>query len=268
MKDKKPLSSLKYFIAVCNPFSKTIIAKEDLNDLRFRAYKRDVIGRVIFKTGHYDKFLSAYLTERFKNNGGIFLDVGANLGYYACLFGKISGSGGRVMAFEPEPDNIDLLRRNLKINNLSNVSIFPVALGDQDGEAILNVYKASNRGRHSIGNNIGSRHQVRVAVKRLDDLVQAHLNPHDRISCLKMDVEGYEPLVMLGGKKTLERVDLFITEYAPYLLNYSSNQIDRFLQTLVENFRKIYEIKEDGLMDITIDEIKSRTGVLDLLCEK
>src|SRR5207249_12175823 len=54
--------------------------------------------------------------EVFQHRGSSFLDVGANLGYFSCLLGKLAGPRGKVVAIEPEPNNFKLLQRNLRNN--------------------------------------------------------------------------------------------------------------------------------------------------------
>jgi hypothetical protein len=67
---KKPLADIRYLIAAMNPLTPRIRMQEDLIGMSLYAYKWDVIGRNIFKTGTYDPFLSKWLIERFKVGGG------------------------------------------------------------------------------------------------------------------------------------------------------------------------------------------------------
>ena len=53
--------------------------------------------------------------------GDVVVDVGANIGYFTCLFGKRVGSSGMVHAFEPDRDNANVLEGNVRLNGLSNV---------------------------------------------------------------------------------------------------------------------------------------------------
>ena len=267
MKNKKPFSGLAYAAAVLNPFSDFVSAQDDATGLRFFAYKRDVVGRTIFRTGRYDQFLSDWLIDRFSGGAGIFVDIGANLGYFSCLFGHLAGIEGRVLSIEPEPDNCSLLLKNLALNGIKNVKTLPIALGAENGEASLNIYKASNRGRHSMVAP-GSGRVVSVPVRRLDDVVDEILKPDEEISFLKMDVEGYEPFVVKGGERTLGRTKLMVVEYAPYILKSISNEVDGFLDTLQRNFSKVYLISDGIMKKIDFADIKSTEGAVDLLLEK
>lgn len=152
MTEKKTLADLRYWLQMGNPFKDTISARADALGLDLAAYKWDWVGRSLFKTGQYEPQLSGWLLQRFGSQAPCrFIDIGANLGYFSCLLAQLAGPGGRVMAVEPEPQNLALLQRNLQDNGLADrVSICPVALGAQEGQATLHLYKKANRGCHSL----------------------------------------------------------------------------------------------------------------------
>ena len=88
------------------------------------------------------------LVRQYLSEGDTFLDIGANLGYYAVLGALAVGEKGRVFAFEPEPDNFQLLQRNLQRNALAErADCFAVALSDAEGEMPLYLNE-HNRGDH------------------------------------------------------------------------------------------------------------------------
>lgn len=267
MKNKKPLSGLKYWSACLNPFSDLVKTRDDLTGHCFYAYKRDVIGRTLFRTGVYDARLSTWLVERFAERGGNFIDVGANLGYFTCLLSKLAGKNGRVLAIEPEPANFRLLQKNVTANGLSNVSAVQVALGDQPGEVALNIYKHSNRGRHSIIAP-GTGESVNVPLQRLDDVVESVIGSHVEIAFMKVDVEGYEPFVVKGGLGTLARVQAMAIEYAPYILRSVSVEVPDFLAALAQHFKNIHIIKDGEIYPSSISEIEGLAETVDILLVK
>jgi len=59
---------------------------------------------------------------------GCFYDGGAHIGYYSLLASRLVGETGRVVAFEPDPANVDVLRGNLSRNGVSNFEVIPAAL--------------------------------------------------------------------------------------------------------------------------------------------
>lgn len=267
MKSKKAFSDISYAAALLNPFSSTIRATEDLTGLRFTAYKKDVIGRAIFKTGCHERILSQWIIERFKGSEGVFVDVGANLGYFTCLLANLVSDSARVLSFEPEPDNLALLRRNVEQNSLKTVDIYPFALGDTDGSATLNVYKASNRGRHSLQGTGGSR-TIQVPLRRLDDIVFADNVAMPSIEFVKIDVEGHEPYVIEGGQRTIAATKYLAIEYSPYLMDPRNKENSNFIFHLCTQFSQVYEVASDGLVPTTPEQIARREDQFDLVLEK
>ena len=265
---KKFLADIKYLICALNPFSSNITMTVKPNDLKLYAYKWDVVGRHIFKFGQYDSFLSNWLISRYTKTGGNFVDVGANLGYFTCLLGKLAGPTGIVLSVEPEPNNLKLLENNIAINLLTEkIKVFPVALGAEVGTATLNLYKNSNRGRHSLINK-GTGGTIEVPIRKLDDLVDETFFPGQRIDFLKIDVEGYEPFVVQGGLNTLYRVDNMVMEYAPFLLKNSNADLRTFLNTLFEIFPNVYVIGESSMTKITMEQVLEKDGSVDLFFQK
>ena len=268
MKGKKSFADIRYLMAVINPLTTKISMQEDLMGMTLKAYKWDVVGRGIFKTGMYDPFLSRWLIDRFEAGGGCFVDIGANLGYFTCLLGQLAGPSGRVLSVEPEPDNLVLLEANVAINGLAEVvKILPVALGSDEGSATLNLYKNSNRGRHSMV-AVGSGNKIVVPIKKLDALIEQVFQPHALIDFVKIDVEGYEPYVIKGASQTLPRVQSMVIEYAPYILKNAGADLPEFLCELGKHFSKIYRIEEASLVKTDIEEILRQESSVDLLYEK
>lgn len=258
-----------YAAAVLNPFRKTIRARESLLGLAFNAYKRDVIGRSIFKTGGHEPAVSKWLISKYRDKEGLFIDVGANLGYFTCLLSRTISPKSCVYAFEPEPENLALLESNVAINGLQNVTIYPIALGEKNSVARLNVYKESNRGRHSLQGQSTGR-TIEVTVKTLDDLLTLTHEPGDLpwIEFMKIDVEGHESHVLRGGAEAIKRTRCLMLEYSPYLMNMQTQERERFLKNLATNFSTIREVTEEGLKDTSVAAVLRRADQFDLIFEK
>jgi FkbM family methyltransferase len=138
-------------------------------------------------------------------------DIGANAGFYSLLMARRVGVGGRVFAFEPQPSNLDFLRRHLELNRVRNVQVSGEAVADFVGEASFATDPGSYKGcLHSTG-------AIRVQVETLDNLVTAgRIEPAD---LLKIDVEGAELAVLRGGEKFLKRFRpvIFLATHGPEL---------------------------------------------------
>jgi FkbM family methyltransferase len=133
----------------------------------------------------HEERASDYLLAQFKA-GHAFVDVGANVGGYAV---RAAARGMKVYAFEPNPDNMSLLKKNAEINKVS-LETFQCALGASDGSAHLVL----NGGQSSIGAGKG----IEVELRALDSFALPS------VDLIKVDVESYELEVLQGARKTIE----------------------------------------------------------------
>ena len=115
------------------------------------------------------------------------MDVGANVGAYSLRAASI---GMKVYAFEPNPENVKVLKRNTEINRLS-IELLECALGSSEGNAKLSPNGALSR--------VSADGAVPVQVRTLDSF------DLPTVDLLKVDVEGYELEVLKGAAETLER---------------------------------------------------------------
>jgi FkbM family methyltransferase len=136
--------------------------------------------------------------------GNVFYDVGANVGFFSLLAARLIGPEGKVISFEPLPDNLLNLRENVKRNQFRNVQILPLALGAANEEEVFQVSERPTWGKlKSVGSEPPDKYlsDIKVSVRRLDDLIsEGVIQPPDFV---KIDVEGAEVDVVEGAKETL-----------------------------------------------------------------
>jgi FkbM family methyltransferase len=128
--------------------------------------------------------------------GGVFVDVGANVGFHTILAAQLVGPAGKVFAVEPAPWTLALLRANVWRSG-SAVTVLPVAASDATGKVTLTL-EPEHRSGAQIGETGGRGPEVDAAP--LDQLV-----PAIGVDVLKVDVEGAEPLVFRGARDLLQR---------------------------------------------------------------
>jgi FkbM family methyltransferase len=154
------------------------------------------------------------LLDRFVRPGATVIDVGANIGYNTIRAALRAGPKGCVVALEPTPDTLAVLRHNIAASGLANVDIEPVAAGHIGGTRDFFV-----RGPRSAVNSLfpDSRYAsvtsvLRVPVMPLDDLVE------EAADVVKIDVEGAELDVLEGMSRILRTPDIaLIVEWDPLL---------------------------------------------------
>lgn len=131
----------------------------------------------------------------------VFFDIGANVGTYSC-FAAEKLDRGRVVAFEPEPNNANRLRENASRND-QDIDLHRLALSDSGGRTQLELDGTTmGAGQHSLGAT-GSADTIEIAQQTGDHLVAREDVPAPTV--LKIDVEGAEMKVLLGLQDTLSR---------------------------------------------------------------
>lgn len=136
------------------------------------------------------------------SEGDVVFDLGANIGTESLLLSKIVGDKGKVFAFEPV--TFDILRYNIKINNIKNVEIVPAAVSNVPGHTEIEVREGllgSTIVRGSGPKQQSSLTRV-VPVTTIDDFCA--YSKIERVDFVKMNVEGAEEAALLGAMKTIK----------------------------------------------------------------
>ena len=212
-----PLGSLKHLLLRLLPWVDTAWARHRASGLRFLVSPRDVVGRTIMRRRSYEPELTEWLLDTLgRGPPGLFIDVGANLGWFT-LQAALVPQVQRVLAIEPDAGNHRLLQANIERNGLgSRVDAVACAAGPGVGLARLHRYKGSNLGRHSLLANHGQG-GTWVPVEALDALLQKLNLAQQAIAAIKIDVEGYEPLVLRGASGALRQAHALLVELSPEL---------------------------------------------------
>jgi FkbM family methyltransferase len=151
----------------------------------------------------------AQAIHRLLRTGDVFLDVGANIGFFSVLAGCIVGESGRVVAFEPHPDALATLRAAIAVNGLSGiVDIVEAAVGNAAGAVRFflsddPVLSTLDPARSPARDNFSFDRSIEVRQLTLDDWLAERLHLAPRIRAIKIDVEGTEADVVNGMRRTL-----------------------------------------------------------------
>jgi FkbM family methyltransferase len=206
---------------------------------------QDPIALHLFVNGVYEpateKFLSLYLKQ-----DAIFVDVGANIGFFTVTAAKKIGPLGRVLAIEASPSIFPYLANNVSRNKVENVSLYCGAAYKENRES-LNFYEAP-RGKFGMGSVAPRFHEAPVAIKarKLDDLlIQEKIK---RVDVMKVDVEGGELDVFKGAEKLLSRADapMIIFEFCDWAESGDSGAAQRFLRDLGYSLWRLKDFMNGG----------------------
>jgi FkbM family methyltransferase len=172
---------------------------------------------------YYCGHLNESLLRLLQKGGGVFIDVGANVGVYSIAASRFFKS---VIAFEPDPRSLPQLQRNVSMSSADNVRVVPLALSDRKSEAQL-YFDPSNKGGSSLVSCAAGDAAVSVGAEistiPLDDFLEGERT--DRIALVKIDVEGHEAGVLRGAQRMLYRdapvlfVEVWTREQAQQLLS-------------------------------------------------
>lgn len=217
-----------------------------------------------------------YTTEVIKqniSNGDLVMDIGANIGYFTLIMAKGIRENGKVFSFEPEPKNFELLKKNVEINNYSNVILEKKAIGNKTG--IAKLYLADKKdnifysGLHRIfRSDLVSQisNPISINIIKLDDYLQ-DLKSIKKIRLIKIDVEGAEFDVLKGMSKILDgnkEIKIVMEFSSENLKDYGSNPSD-VMDFLINKGFKLSIINE---VEKRMEEVTGIKGIIDSEAKK
>ncbi len=162
--------------------------------------------------------------------GDVVVDVGANVGYYTLIAGKLVGDSGKVYAFEPDPVAFGLLQRNVALNGLNNVVLEQKAVSNKAGSIRL-FLSEENKGDHRIFESGEERRSIPIEAVALDDYFQGDTR---KIDFVKVDTQGAEAAIIDGMEQLIrenEQITL-VVEFWPHALKQFGRDSDEFLAKL------------------------------------
>jgi FkbM family methyltransferase len=157
----------------------------------------------IVMTRHEDDIIERFLPKQ----GDIVVDIGAHMGRYTIIGAKRVGAQGKVVAIEAHPGNFEMLNRNIKLNQLTNV--IPLNYAVYSKETKIKLYLPEVESGYTIYNTIMSNRArtedkfVEVNANTLDYILQS--KGITDVNWIKIDVEGAEFEVLKGASNVLSK---------------------------------------------------------------
>lgn len=196
---------------------------------------------------------------------GLILDIGANIGQTSLWIAKyIKSDLVNIIAFEPYPSTYSKLKYNLSLNNnFKNISAENIALGNSNSKLYMTDCGSSNSGGFTVNSVKINNDVVEVLQTTIDSYFK---NNEQRINFIKIDVEGFEYQVLLGGEQTIKKdyPILFIELDNNNLKAHGSAAID--LLILLKNYGYNSILNAETLLEIGKQELENCH--LDIVCKK
>lgn len=172
---------------------------------RMRGHSNDLVQGYAYYFGTWEPNLTAWLSSRFlRMRDAVFLDVGANVGYYSLLAHRLMPYDCGVVAIEASPMIHDMLRENIRLNRYERIRTVNCAAAAEDGELTLYQGDDKNLGGSTTQAGVWDREGVTVPARPLAQILSDR--EIERIRVVKIDVEGAEMDVLEGLRPVLSRL--------------------------------------------------------------
>ena len=180
------------------------------------------------------------------------VDAGANIGLYTLLAARLVGPQGKVWSFEPNSENCRLLLASAFDNDLANIDLHPLALGNSRGYTFFTAGLGSNGGIVEQGKRSVAHPSCRIVpMCRLDDF------DIPRLDFMKMDVEGAEGFLIEGAVETITRCrPVIIAEFSNEMLTRISGKTGaEFLRFFRQRNYAVFMLDKRTFKEVAIHDI-------------
>jgi len=224
--------------------------------------------------GVYEPLATEIIKKEVKS-GDIVLDIGAHIGYYTLIFAKLVGENGKVFAFEADPTNFNLLKKNIITNGYKNVILIHKAVCNETKKIKLYLCEYNN-GMHRIYKSKFCRSHIEIESTRLDDYFEK-INFNKQINFIKIDVEGAELDVLRGMSLLLDKNKKLkiLTEFTPVSLFEQGHNPEDFIKILDKHDFQFFDINEKknkinfvGISKLNQKYTPAKSNYTNLLCLK
>ncbi len=213
----------------------------------------DYVGASIISSKIYEPHVTNVIRKELRRDD-VFLDLGANLGYFTMLASSIL-TNGKVISFEPNNQNLQLIYLSMLENDAKNVEVYPYAVSD--AEKILRFVTVGSNGG-VINEHLKSQDYCFLVQSVILDKI---LKDEPRIDFVKIDIEAHEPFAIKGMTELIKKHRPKIaTEFHPWAMqiNNLGEPID-YLRQIRQLGYTLSIIKFDGdIVDVREpDEVMS-----------
>ena len=219
-----------------------VVARGELGRVEGKIDDPIVFGRYL-RSGRWSPHLVQFLEACFAGaQSGTFIDIGANIGLISLAVSRL----GHVdcLCFEPEPENMALLRRNLERNGVEHAQLFPIALHSEETRLSFEL-SAVNRGDHRI--RMGPSAEGAAPEDADRTVIEVEARPLDAVLAgsslkqpivVKSDAQGAEVAIWEGARETCARADAMVIEFWPQGIERMGHTVERLLDQVESVFER------------------------------
>lgn len=184
--------------------------------------------------------LEEKLVRNIIKKGDIVLDVGANAGYWTCLFAELVGDTGKVFAFEPVPYNFQLLKKNVEMNGYKNVTLEQKAVSNKTHTTQMYLTDHGSMD-HRLNQPNQNRKSIEVEAVKLDDYFK---NLDISVDLIKSDIQGADFAGIEGMQQLIEKSKnvKIIIEFAPHMAKGFGPTPEEFIEFLKNSGFQFYQV--------------------------
>ena len=238
--------------AIYNASDKEKILFLNRNNNKYMVHSNDHISKLLFIDSEFDfKILNKAmkLLEK-KHKRQTLLNIGAHIGS-TCIEAIKMNYFENSIAFEPAIRNFRLLQANIFLNEVeSRIKIYNSAISIKKSNLFLSINNKGNSGDNRIiKKRTGKINYEKVKSDKLDNFT-SNLNKNNTL--IFIDVQGHEPYVFLGAKKTIKKKIPMVFEFSPYL--YNKNWLTYFSE-LLKNYSYFYDLHNNKKIKFTSENI-------------
>jgi FkbM family methyltransferase len=237
--------------AIYNSTKKEKILFLNKNNKKYIVHTNDHISKLLFINAEFDfkilKKALKYLGKKHKRH--TLINIGAHIGS-TCIEAIKMNYFKNSIAFEPAIRNFRLLKANILINSLENrIKVFHLAISNEKKVLRLSINKLANSGDNRILKKKDKIKYEKVKSEKLDNFTST-LNRNNTL--VFMDVQGHEPYVFLGAKKTIKKKIPIVFEFSPYL---SDKNWLKYFKELFKNYNYLYDLQNDTKLKFTSENL-------------